>query len=74
MCVHLEPIQEFYYNDNLFDNLAKQYHKKRNYLGKYLTDIENLEIKKKAKIFEKKRIQFGDRFHEAYGLIVWKGT
>lgn len=74
LCVHLEPIQEFYYNDNLFDNLAKQYHKKRNYLGKYLTDIENLEIKKKAKIFEKKRIQFGDRFHEAYGLIVWKGT
>lgn len=74
LCVHLEPIQEFYYNDNLFDNLAKQYHKKRNYLGKYLTDIENLEIKKKAKIFEKTRIQFGDRFHEAYGLIVWKGT
>ena len=73
LCVHLEPIQEFYNNNNLFDNLARQYHKKRNYLGKYLTDIENLEIKKKAKIFEKTRIHFGDRFHEAYGLVVWKG-
>ena len=73
LCVHLEPIKEFY-EDNLFDTLAKNYHKKRNYLGNFLTDIRQLELEGKAEILEELRIGFGDRYHEAYGLIIWKGT
>ena len=73
LCVHLEPIYEYYNNENLFDTLAKNYHKKRNYLGKYLTDIKLLEKEGKAEILEEIRIGFGDRYHEAYSLLVWKG-
>tara|TARA_B100000989_G_scaffold298602_1_gene288683 strand:+ start:2900 stop:4774 length:1875 start_codon:yes stop_codon:yes gene_type:complete len=74
LCVHLEPIYEYYNKDNLFDTLAKNYHKKRNYLGNFLTDIKQLELEGKAEILDELRIGFGDRYHEAYGLIVWKGT
>ena len=72
-CVHLEPIYEFYDENNLFDMLAKNYHKKRNYLGKYITDIKKLEKENKAEILKEQRIGFGDRYHEAYSLVVWKG-
>lgn len=74
LCIHLEPIYEFYDKENLFDMLAKSYHKKRNYLGKYITDIKKFEKENKAKIIEELRIGFGDRYHEAYSLIIWKGT
>ena len=73
LCVHLEPIYEYYNKDNLFDTLAKNYHKKRNYLGNFLTDIKQLELEGKAEILEELRIGFGDRYHEAYGLLVWRG-
>ena len=72
-CIHLEPIYEYYNDDDLYDSLAKRYHKKRNYLGKYFSDIKKLESQGKAKIIKELRIGFGDRFHEAYGLLIWKG-
>jgi len=72
-CIHLEPIYEYYNHDDLYDLLAKNYHKKRNYLGKYFSDIKKLESQGKAKITKELRIGFGDRFHEAYGLLIWKG-
>ena len=74
LCIHLEPIVELYDKGNLYDELAKIYHKKRNYLGSYLSDIKRLEKHGKAKIIKEQRISFGDRYHEAYSLIIWKGT
>ena len=73
LCIHLEPIVELYDKGNLYDELAKIYHKKRNYLGLYLSDIKRLEKHGKAKIIKEQRISFGDRYHEAYSLIIWKG-
>lgn len=72
ICVHIEPIIEFYQQDNLFDRLAMQYHQKRNYLGSWLSDLRELQMQGKVDIIEERRIGFGDRFHEAYGLVVWK--
>ena len=73
-CIHLEPIVELYNNENLYDELAIIYHNKRNYLGSYLSDIKRLEKHGKAKIIKEQRISFGDRYHEAYSLIIWKGV
>jgi hypothetical protein len=72
-CIHLEPIVEFYDNNNLYDELALIYHKKRNYLGSYLSEIKRLEGLGKAKIIKEQRISFGDRYHEAYSLLIWQG-
>jgi len=72
-CIHLEPIIELYDKNNLYDELAIIYHKKRNYLGSYLADIKKLEEKGMAKVIKEQRISFGDRYHEAYSLIIWKG-
>ena len=73
-CIHLEPIVELYNNENLYDELAIIYHNKRNYLGSYLSEIKRLEKHGKAKIIKEQRISFGDRYHEAYSLIIWKGV
>jgi SAM-dependent methyltransferase len=72
ICVHLEPINEFYDKDNLFDYLAALYHKKRNYLNNWLTELHQLERNGTIKIIQQKRLGFGDRYHEAYNLVVWK--
>ena len=72
-CIHLEPIYEYYDKENLHDELVKIYHKKRNYLGLYLTDIRKMQDEGKAEIIKEQRISFGDRYHEAYSLLIWKG-
>lgn len=72
LCVHIEPIKEFYEVDKLFDYLALKYHEKRNYLGNWLTELRKLESLGRLKILHQKRLGFGDRFHEAYSLIVWE--
>lgn len=72
LCVHIEPIKELYNQNNLFDYLAIKYHDIRNYLDGWLTELKALEVNKKVKILEEKRIQMGNKFHDAYNLIVWQ--
>jgi len=56
----------------LFDYLAIRCHTTRNYLKNWLSDIRALEKSGKAEIIEEKRLQFGDRYHEAYSVIAWR--
>jgi SAM-dependent methyltransferase len=72
ICVHAEPIKELYEQGNLMDYLAIKYHEIRNYLDGWLSELRDLESKNKIKILEEKRIQFGNKYHEAYNLIVWQ--
>ena len=69
---HLEPFLELYDPEDLLDNLAIRFHKKRNYLNGYLPALEELERKNVVKIIQKHRFRFGSMFHEAYTLIIWK--
>ena len=69
---HLEPILELYDPEDPFDDLAIQYHKRKNYLNGYLPALEELEQKKLIKIIQKNRFCFGNMFEEQYSLIVWK--
>ncbi len=72
LCVHSEPIKEFYDNSNLMDYLASKYHDVRNYLDGWFTELKKLESEKKIEILEETRIQVGNKYHEAYNLIVWR--
>jgi hypothetical protein len=72
LCVHIEPLVELYDETNLFDWLAAQYHRKRNYLTGWLPAIQELERQGKAEVLRTHRWGFGNRFHEAYSLLVWR--
>lgn len=72
-CIHLEPFEELYNqtDENLFDYLAFSYHKSRNYLSGYLSELIRLEKAGKVTISEVKRVPFGGQFHEGWSLVVW---
>ena len=70
-CVHIEPIIELYDENNHYDKLAIEYHKKRNYLSGWLAALRQKEKDGKIKITEVRRLYFGDTYHEAYSVIVW---
>jgi hypothetical protein len=72
LCVHIEPLVELYDEGVLFDKLAADYHRKRNYLSGWLPAVQELERQGKAEIKRVHRWGFGNRFHEAYSLLVWR--
>lgn len=74
MCVHIEPIKELYDRHNLIDYLAIKYHEIRNYLDGWLTSLKDLESLNKVKIIKEQRIQLGNKFHDAYNLVIWQPT
>lgn len=74
ICVHAEPIKELYEQNELMDYLAIKYHEIRNYLDGWLTTLRCLEKEGKVKILEEIRVPFGNKFHEAYNLVVWQPT
>ena len=72
ICLHLEPIIEFY-NANLeFDALAIKYHRKRNYLKGFLNKLLELEKSGKIEVLKAHRCGFGSLYHEAYSIIIWR--
>jgi len=63
---HIEPFIELYDEKSLFDALAIAYHKKRDYLGRYLTDL-----KSRFKIVDCIRTGFGNYLNEGYMVVAW---
>lgn len=66
--VHVEPILEFYRDDKVFDYVAREYHARRGYLGRYLTE---LRADTGVKIEHCDRMGFGNFHNEGYSVIVW---
>ena len=69
--VHIEPIEEFYSNSNIFDITALLYHRQRNYLSGYFTYLQKLENEEKIQIQFSQRMYLGSEKHEGYSLLVW---
>lgn len=65
--IHIEPIIELYNNDKLFDYLAIQYHKRRDYLGTFMTDVA-----KDNTVVYHKRTGFGNIYNEGYSVLIWE--
>ena len=72
LCLHIEPMVEFYDAEDEFDRIAIYYHNKRNYLSGYYKALQELEKGGEIEIEEARRLNFGSTYHEAYTLIVWR--
>lgn len=72
LCVNVECIQELYDEDTLYDYVALRYHRRRNYLGDFLTRLRALEQEKVVEIIATKRTGFGSLYHEGYMYVIWK--
>ena len=72
VCVHMEPILELYDEDNLVDYMAVRYHRKRRYLGGFLTALKELEAKGHIEIVDVRRFFFGSFYHEGYSHVAWR--
>lgn len=70
--IHLEPIAEFYNEEDLVDWIAKEFHEKRHYLNGYYTHLQKLSDQKSIEIIYKKRTEVGGWNHESNSIIVWK--
>lgn len=69
---HLEPLLELYDTTANLDVLASAYHRHLGYLEGYLPTLQKLEQRGVIEIMECKRLGFGDIWHEAYGLVIWR--
>ncbi|REL34830.1 hypothetical protein [Thalassotalea euphylliae] len=72
VCVHLEPISELYQANQAYDQVALDYHKKRNYLAGFYSELKRLEQEDQIEILCNQRLGFGGLYHEAYSLVVWR--
>jgi len=72
LVLHLEPVEEFYDPDNLFDQVALTHHRQREYLSGYLTRLRQLASDGRIELLAERRLYLGSTWHEAYSLIVWR--
>ncbi len=72
LCIHIEPIEEFYDPLNLPDFLALTYHRKRCYLSGFLTGLREMEARGEVEILEARRTYVGGLMHEANSVCVWR--
>jgi len=72
--LHLEPITELYDADDSFDAAAIAYHTKRGYLAGFLPALQARAATGQIEILKIHRSGFGSTFHEAYSIVVWRGT
>ena len=74
MVIHMEPVEEFYDDQNLFDYMALKYHRHRGYLTGLQPHIASLAAAGEAVIHHQRRLGLGSLFHEGFNLLVWSPT
>lgn len=72
ICVHIEPIVEFYEDDSLEDYLAKWFQTKRGYSSGLVQILNGYQKKGRIQILKSQRLNFGSLMMEGYNLVVWK--
>lgn len=72
--VHLEPVFELYDENVLFDDVARRYHTRRNYLRGFLPKLRELAAAGRIEILAEHRTGLGSFFHEGYSVVVWRPT
>ncbi|OGZ27160.1 MAG: hypothetical protein A2365_00625 [Candidatus Nealsonbacteria bacterium RIFOXYB1_FULL_40_15] len=74
VCVHMEPLKELYDQNSLVDYLGLEFHKKRGYLGNFISALKDLESKGKINIIKIKKTGLGNLFHDGYCFCAWEPT
>ena len=72
LCVHVEPIVEWYDSDNLIDYAAIRFHDQRRYWRGFPGRLERLEEEGIIEILKMKRSYFGSLHIEGYSQTVWR--
>lgn len=72
VCVHLEPIADFYRPDSAADALALLWHRQRGYLDGFVPALQALERQGRVRILQLQRPGFGCAHHESGSLVVWQ--
>lgn len=72
ICIHIEPIEELYDETDLHDFLSLAYHRKRGYLSGFLTGLRELEKWGGVELIEVQKSVFGNEYHDAYSIVVWR--
>lgn len=72
LCVHVEPILEWYDEVNLIDYAAIKFHKQRKYWEGFPNRLKELEKEGKVEILKTKRSYFGSLYLEGYSQLLWR--
>jgi hypothetical protein len=72
VCLHIEPIEEFYDPAVPHDAACLAYHRKRHYLTGFYTRLRELEEKGVIELLEVRKSAFGGMNHDAYSVLVWR--
>ena len=72
LCVHIEPIVEWYDPEQIVDDAAIRFHRARNYLDGFATRLEALARDGRIQILKRKRSLFGSLFMEGYSQLIWR--
>ena len=72
LCVHIEPIAEWYDNSKLEDYLGYRFHTIRNYWQGYVGCLMDLAKEGKIEIIKSKRAYFGSLYIEGYSQLIWR--
>jgi hypothetical protein len=74
LCIHVEPICEWYDEQNKCDSLAILFHRKRKYWEGFPDRLRQLEAEGRIQILKMKRSYFGSLYIEGYSQIIWRPT
>ena len=72
ICVHIEPIVEWYNAQNPVDLTAIHYHLARHYWMGFPAKMRQLAKQGKVEVIVEQRSYFGSKDIEGYSLIVWR--
>jgi hypothetical protein len=72
ICVHIEPIVEFYEEGSLEDYLARWFQSKRGYSEGLVNLLSDYQRAGKIEILKSQRLNFGSLMMEGYNLLVWR--
>lgn len=74
ICIHVEPIVEWYDQHDLLDYLAIVFHKRRHYLEGFVPELMRLKSREKLEILKLQRSHFGSLYTDGYSQVIWKPT
>jgi hypothetical protein len=72
ICIHVEPIVEWYDANSLVDYAAIRFHRKRKYWEGFPERLAELEKAGRVQILKKKRAFFGSLYLEGYSQLFWR--
>ena len=72
ICIHIEPIIEWYDENNLVDYAGIRFLQKRKYWSGFPKQLKELERKGQVEIVKSKRSYFGSLYVEGYSQLIWR--